>query len=104
MPNDNRMGWIRNLEVLVSGCPRYTVEYELGSECDISGLLDYADGQIVCAPMTTEESREGLFKDGILGELIALMSLFFRYRFYGFHTPGFGCGGIVPTRRAQPQR
>ena len=108
MPNDNRMGWIRNLEVLVSGCPHYTVEYELGSERDISGLLDYADGQIVSAPMTTEESRDGLwlynlilhyplgagrfnpkaddegycFKQGILGELIALMSLFFRCRFY----------------------
>src|SRR5713101_2966337 len=106
--NDNRMGWIRNLEALASGCQQYTVEYELGSECQIPGLLDYADRKIICAPMSTEESRDGLwlynlilhyplgprdfnrkadeegyyFKDGILGELLALMSLFFRCRFY----------------------
>jgi len=106
--NDNSMGWIRNLEALASGCQQYTVEYELGSECQIPGLLDYADGKIICGPMSTEESRDGLwlynlilhyplgphdynrkadeegyyFKDGILGELLALMSLFFRCRFY----------------------
>jgi hypothetical protein len=106
--NDNRMGWIRNLEALAGGCQQYTVEYELGSECQIPGLLDYADGKIICAPMSTEESRDGLwlynlilhyplgphdynrkadkegyyFKDGILGELLALMSVFFRCRFY----------------------
>ena len=102
------MGWVRNLEVLASACRQYTVEYELGSECRIPGLLDYADGKIICAAMSTEESRDGLwlynlvvhyplgphnhnltadekgyyFKDGILGELLALMSLFFRCRFY----------------------
>ena len=106
--NDNRMGWIRNLEALASGCQQYTVEYELGSECQIPGLLDYADGKIICAAMSTEESKDSLwlynlilhyplgphdynriadeegyyFKDGILGELLALMSVFFRCRFY----------------------
>ncbi|MBZ5657787.1 MAG: hypothetical protein LAO56_21195 [Acidobacteriia bacterium] len=106
--NDNRMGWIRNLEALADGRRQYTVEYELGSECQIPGLLDYADGKIICGPMSTEESRDGLwlynlilhyplgphdynrkadeggyyFKDGILGELLALMSLFFRCRVY----------------------
>ena len=106
--NDNRMGWIRNLEAFASGCQQYTVEYELGSECRIPGLLDYADGKIICAPMSTEESTDGLwlynlilhyplgphnynrkadeggyyFKDGILGELLALMSVFFRCRLY----------------------
>jgi hypothetical protein len=106
--NDNRMGWIRNLEALASGCQQYTVEYELGSESEISGVLDYGNAQIICAPMSTEESRDGLwhynlilhyplgphsfnqkadekgyyFKDGILGEILALMSLFFRCRFY----------------------
>lgn len=106
--NDNRMGWIRNLEALAGGCQEYTVEYELGSECRIPGLLDYADGKIICASMSTEESKDGLwlynlilryplgphdynrkadeqgyyFKDGILGELLALMSVFFRCRFY----------------------
>lgn len=102
------MGWIRNLEAVAGGCQEYTVEYELGSECQIPGLLDYADGKIICASMSTEESRDGLwlynlilryplgphdynrkadeegyyFKDGIVGELLALMSLFFRCRFY----------------------
>jgi gamma-glutamylcyclotransferase (GGCT)/AIG2-like uncharacterized protein YtfP len=106
--NDNRMGWIRNLEGLTSTTQQYKVEYELGSECRIPGLLDYADGKIICAGMNTEESRDGLwlynlilhfpsgphqvnpkadekgyyFKDGVLGELLALMSLFFRCRFY----------------------
>jgi len=102
------MRWIRNLETLARGCPEYTVEYELGSECYIPGLLDYAEGKIICAPMSTEESRDGLwlynlilqfptgpydqnlkadekgyyFKDGILGELLALLSVFFRCRFF----------------------
>jgi hypothetical protein len=111
MPNDNRMGWIRNLEALASGGPTYTAEYELGSECSLPGLLDYGDGRIICAPMSTEKSQKGLwlynlvltfplgpqdhmqsireadtkgyyFKDGILGELLALLSFFFRCRFY----------------------
>ena len=111
MPNDNRMGWIRNLEALAGGDQQYAVEYELGSECFTPGILDYADGQIICAPLSPEKSRSGLwlynlilrfpagphdhiahireadakgyyFKDGILGELLALMSLFFRCRFY----------------------
>jgi hypothetical protein len=111
MPNDNRMGWIRNLESLAGGVSQYTAEYELGSECSLHGLLDYGDGRFICAPMSTERSKEGLwlynlvlsfplgapdhkrsireadakgyyFKDGILGELLALLSLFFRCRFY----------------------
>ncbi len=102
------MGWIRNLEALASASQQYTVEYELGSECQIPGLLDYADGKIICAAMSTEEAKDGLwlynlvlhfptgphgvnwkadekgyyFKDGVVGELMALMSLFFRCRFY----------------------
>jgi hypothetical protein len=62
--SDNRMGWIRNLEVLASGCQQYTVEYELALECQIPGLLDYADGKIICAPMSTEESRDGCGGEG----------------------------------------
>lgn len=108
--NDNRIGWIRNIEALASGSDpqQYTVGYELGSECRIPSLLDYADGNIICAGMNTEQSRDGLwlynlvlrfptgphevnrgadhkgysFKDGIPGELTALMSLFFRCRFH----------------------
>lgn len=125
--NDNRMGWIRNLEALATGGQHYTVEYELGSECRIPGLLDYADGHIVCAAMSTEESRDGLwlynlilhypfgphdvnrkadekgyyFKDGILGELLALMSLFFRCRFYFISSrllPGNPTSGLTIKR------
>jgi hypothetical protein len=118
MPNDNdsRMGWIRNLETLARDSEQFTVEYELGSECRIPGLLDYPDGRIVCALMGTKESRGGMwlynlilhvprgrhghnlragngyyFRDGRLGELLALMSLFFRCRFYlisSRHLPG----------------
>ncbi|SRR5216684_2576782 len=106
--NDNRMSWIRNLETLARGRQQYTVEYELASECYIPGLLDYGEGKIICAPMSTEQCRDGLwlynlilehplgphqqnltadakgyyFKDGILGELLALMSVFYRCRFY----------------------
>jgi hypothetical protein len=108
MVTDNRMQWIRNLEELLDAREQYAVEYELGSECYIPGLLDYADGRIICAPMGTEASRDGLwlynlilryptgphtpnstadkkgyyFKDGILGELRALLSVFFRCRFH----------------------
>jgi hypothetical protein len=41
--NDNRMGWIRNLEALSSRLERYAAEYELGSGCQIPRLLDYAN-------------------------------------------------------------
>lgn len=105
------MGWIRSLEALARGVLPYTAEYELGSECSLHGLLDYGDGRIICAPMSLGRSKDGLwlysllisfpqgpvdameqirkadakgyyFKDGILGELLALLSLFFRCRFY----------------------
>lgn len=105
--NDNRMRWIRNGEALQGACQRYTIEYELGSDCRIPGLLDYEKAKIICGPLTIDESRNGLFlynlvaqyplgpqpniraddkgyyfKEGILGEIIALMSLHFRCRFY----------------------
>lgn len=55
------MSWIRNLETLASGRQQYTVKYELGSECYIPGLLDYAEGKIIRAPVSTEQSRDGLW-------------------------------------------
>jgi hypothetical protein len=104
---DNRMGWVRNLEALDRESEYIVVEYELGSECRIPGLLDYSDGKIICALMSTTEGGGGLwpynlvlhvprdrhghnlkagkgyyFKEGRPGELVALMSLFFRCRFY----------------------
>src|SRR5690349_10736185 len=57
--NDNRMGGIRNLEALASGCQQYTVKYELGSECKVPGLLNYADGNIICTSMGAEASGTG---------------------------------------------
>ncbi|HZL68865.1 MAG TPA: hypothetical protein VFC29_16210 [Candidatus Limnocylindrales bacterium] len=106
--NDNRMRWIRNLEKLATTSHRYSVEYEIGSECRIPGLLDYSNGEIICAAIYRPSSSDGLtlynlvlqfpseppqqnpnadakgyyFKDGIVGELLALMSLFYRCRFY----------------------
>jgi hypothetical protein len=100
MNNDNRMQWIRNPEALSGAGEKYVVEYELGSEAYITGLLDYADRKIICAPMGTEVSGDGLwlynlilhyptgprnhngmgdamgyyFEDGIPGELLALLS------------------------------
>jgi hypothetical protein len=127
--SDNRMGWIRNLETLARESEQFAVEYELGSECRIPGLLDYSDGRIICALMSTEESGGGLwlynlilhvprdrhghnlkvgkgyyFKDGRLGELVALMSLFFRCRFYlisSRHLPGDPRMGMT-LRREYP--
>ncbi len=124
--NDNRMGWIRNLETLDGESEHFVVEYELGSECRISGLLDYSDGRIICALMGAEESRGELwlynlilhvprdrhghnlragkgyyFKDGRLGELVALMSLFFRCRLYlisSRHLPGDSRTGMTLKR------
>ncbi len=129
--SDNRMGWIRNLEALERESGHFVVEYELGSECRIPGLLDYSDGRIICAPMSFEESRGGLwlynlvlhvprdrhghnlkrdlkadekgyyFKDGRPGELVALMSLFFRCRFYlisSRHLPGDPRKGMTLKR------
>jgi hypothetical protein len=102
------MRWIRNLDNLTAAPKHYVVEYELGSECDIPGLLDYADGAVICAPMPGPRPVDGLslynlvlrfpdtppshnpradekgyyFRDGVVGELLALMALFFRARFF----------------------
>ncbi|MGA2905191.1 MAG: hypothetical protein ABSD98_15275 [Candidatus Korobacteraceae bacterium] len=102
------MRWIRNLEDVATAPKRYVVEYELGSECDIPGLLDYEDGAVICAPMPSPRPLKGLwlynliltfpdtppkhnlkadekgyyFREGVVGELIALMALFFRARFF----------------------
>ena len=43
---------------------------KLACERHIPGLLDYAGGRIICAPMSTEASRDGLW----------LYNLILRYR------------------------
>ena len=108
--SNNRMAWIRNIEILQSGkTDSYEVEYEIASEVYIQGLLNYKEGMILCGPMTFEKDHRGLykyllkirfasadvsssvknatkkgylFKEGIPGELLALFSLYFECRFY----------------------
>lgn len=107
---DNRMEWIRNVEKLDSQSTSiYTAEYELASEAYIPGILDYENGSILCGGMTFNPDPKGyykyllkikypyndkkfrvldankkgyLFKEGIPGELISLLSLFFQCRFF----------------------
>jgi len=108
--NDNRMGWIRNREKLSKKeTDSYFVEYEIATECHIAGVLDYGNGIILCGGLTIEKDENGLyhyllkvkyagveepyynkgankkgyyFKDGILGELLSIFSLYFQCRFY----------------------
>lgn len=108
--NDVRMLWILNIEKLKKKDLRsYYIEYEIASECYISGLLNYQNGKILCGPLTMEKDKNGLyhyalkikfsspeelynhkkakrkgylFKEGILGEILSLISIFFQCRFY----------------------
>lgn len=107
---DNRMEWIRNVERLKNeSTSTYTAEYELASESYIPGVLDYENGSILCGLMTFQKDPKGyfkyllkikysyndvpirvqdfnkkgyLFQDGIPGEIISLLSLFFQCRFF----------------------
>lgn len=109
-PNENRMAWVRNLDKLrTQTCRSYQIEYEIATEVHIPGVLDYADGRVLCGCYAAEPARSGLrkyllrvtvaapeepyynpsadrkgylFRDGIPGELLALFSLFFQCRFY----------------------
>ena len=107
--NDNRMAWIRNLERLSkSNKGSYYAEFEIASECRITGLLNYKGGKIMCSLFSMEKDENGLyhyllrikypkysgsynekadkkgyyFKGGEIGELLALFSLHFQCRFY----------------------
>ncbi len=106
------MSWIRNVDKL-SNDPTdgYYVEYEIASECNIPGVLNYQDGMILTSFLTANKDRNNLyhytlkikyagkilretstyrkvsskgyyFKDGIVGELLAIFSLYFQCRFY----------------------
>ncbi|MEW6615855.1 MAG: hypothetical protein AB1401_10365 [Thermodesulfobacteriota bacterium] len=107
--SDNRMGWIRNIEKLEKTTSEYTAEYELASESQIFGVLDYKNGAIQCGIMTFKKDSNGtykyllrikyppyneephflkanksgyLFPEGIPGELISILFLFFQCRFF----------------------
>ena len=103
------MSWIRNIDTLKkSSSDSYYCDYEIASECHIPGVLNYHEGMILSGFLTIIKDRNGLlqytlklkyaglskpynekatqkgyyFKDGILGELLALFSLYFQCRFY----------------------
>ena len=107
--NNNKMAWIRNIDKLSkSSKGSYYYEYEIATECHIGGVLNYRSGKIMCGGYSMEKDKNGLyhyllrikypkydsnyndkadkkgyyFKDGMLGELLSLFSLFFQCRFY----------------------
>jgi len=108
---DNRMQWVLKLEELQQAkddIPVYYTEYEICSEVRIPGVLTYGDGMIECS-LYQEADDNGLytytlkikhlekvfeydednyskdgyyFKEGLIGEIIALFSFHFQIRFY----------------------
>ena len=105
---DNRMGWVRILDHSSNADKDFRyAEWEFASEAQICGILNYADEKILCGPLTMYPDANGLyyyclkikyptkgfeekkprksgyyFKEGEVGELLALFSLFFQARFY----------------------
>lgn len=108
--HDNRMGWMLMAEECekVKGKKVYFTEYEICSEVRIPGVLNYSKGVLLCA-LLQEMNQKGLytytirvkhaekeykfdesnyskegyyFKNGLIGELIALFSVYFQARFY----------------------
>jgi hypothetical protein len=104
---DDRMLWIRSLEGDAISNGYDSIEVEIGSECRVNGVLDYEDGAILLGASTHSPSSEGLYKymmklklrslatkprfgkrngylfrDGQVGELVALISLFLQARLY----------------------
>ena len=69
--NDNRMGWIRNIDALrgtnkletAVGQP-YIVECEIASDSYIGGLFNYDNGEILCCTMAVDQgvNNKGLYK------------------------------------------
>lgn len=108
---DNRMQWILGLEELEKtkeNIPVYYTDYEICSEVRISGVLTYSNGMIECS-LYQESDTDGLFtyilrikhiqkvfeynennytkdgyyfKEGLIGEIIALFSFYLQARFY----------------------
>jgi hypothetical protein len=102
---DNRVRWILNLEEMEDR-PWHWMEYEIASEGLVDGLFQNRDGSILCGALDFTPDEAGLyhyllkiktaewkapegvtnkgygFPAGIVGELLALFSLYFRRRFY----------------------
>lgn len=107
---DNRMQWILAMEDAKKAKDEkaYFTDYEICSEVRILGVLDYGNGSLMCALFQKEDknglytytirlkhvykeykfdeskySKEGYyFKDGLIGELMAIFSVYFQSRFY----------------------
>ena len=108
--SDNRMQWILFIEECkkTKSKKAYFTEYEICSEVRIPGVLDYGNGALLCS-LLQEKNRKGLytytvrvkhiekeykfdensyskegyyFENGLIGELMALFSVYFQARFY----------------------
>lgn len=105
-PADNRMRFFRLLESVEP--KEYCSEYELASEVRIGGEFGYSNDNLILRFLTLEEDRDGLFKytlsfstpaeyrllrqqvspngycfeGGEFGEILSLISLFLRCRFF----------------------
>ncbi|MBP7671189.1 hypothetical protein KA119_02765 [Candidatus Gracilibacteria bacterium] len=107
---DSRMNWILHIEEVNSSKTKsaYYTEYEICSEVRITGQLNYKDDSIRCQ-LLEEKNAKGLytyqltvkhiekeykfnrnnysnegyyFEEGLVGELLAIFSVFFQCRFY----------------------
>jgi hypothetical protein len=107
---DNRMEWILRLEEFekVGDSPTYCTEYEICSEVRIPGVFTYGNGMMMCSLFQEADdlglytyilrinhvqkefeydenkySTEGYyFKDGLIGEILAIFSVYFQARFF----------------------
>jgi hypothetical protein len=105
---DNRMGWILQAEELRTAKQHYYMDYEIASECYIPGVVNYQNDFLTIRLLTfklkdnlfsynlrlkfpqniapfdyNSVSRKGYcFKAGVIGELVSLLSVYYRCRFY----------------------
>lgn len=122
---DNRMGWIRQEEELLVTREHYYMDYEIASECYIPGVFDYQEDFISMRLLTfktkdgrfsynlrlkypqkttpfdySSVSRHGYcFKGGIIGELICLLSIYYRCRFYLISSTNLSKKGNIPVSK-----
>jgi hypothetical protein len=107
---DKRMGWIRSVFVPENqGTSSIIEEHEFVSDSEIAGILKYADGRMVCGPLTFRKDSNGFykyllrltvaypqgglsfdaatakgyyFKEGVVGEILSLISLYLQCRVF----------------------
>lgn len=108
--SDNRMQWILAIEEVKQAKKKdaYFTDYEICSEVRIPGVLNYGNGALMCSLFQEADSnglytyivrvkhvfkeykfdeskysKEGYyFKDGLIGELLAIFSIYFQARFF----------------------